>query len=806
MVLLLVVGVAAVIIVILIAVILSVRLGRGDDHDDYEEPTGRRDERGRGRLDQDDGDVPDRRHQTRALRRPAAGTAPRPARGGQRPRSQAQDGRYPDGGDRRPEREPAGRPADYDRPQRRPGRYDTGPQEQLTDPRRPVTSGAPRSGSGRDRGGRRASVGHDAPEATTRLYDTGPVPGTAADDFPSEPLHAADFPSAEFPSGSQPAADFPSGEFPSAARPAGDAPTARYGPAPRHPDDFPSEPLQAADFASGEFPAADFPSGQFPAADFPSEEMPAARPRSRTASPKAVPGRDRSDSRRRPGKGPDAPKGRSRQQRKRDDDDWPSMESDSLTDEQYWAELSSDKPLSTTARAPRSAAEPAPATAPTSPPGRNGQSRPAATRPKPPVPEGQATPARRAPVAPREAATQPREVATRPREAVPARREAATQPRQAMPAREAATQPRPAVPPREAATQPRVVTGPREALAPREATAPREMAAQQREAVTERLPMRPRQQPAVAQARNGTVGTPGPAAHTAPVAPMAPTGPVRPDAAATSPGREPSLAMLASLASAPAGALDDDPLTSPSFRPTPDSRSYRGARTSPPANGTSTNGGPAAAAGYGNGAHHAPSRNDRDYGNGGYPNGGPAGHAPGSGGYHLPDHADPGYAYIPAPSADASQQASWHTTPTHRPAQGNPYGSYVEPAPAASYPSIPPAEYQDQHAAAGYPTYPSDHGGYQEPAYEPAAAANRADGQSSGTGQFPYHAGYPQTDPYPSAGYAEDGAGYRGEHPGQAAYADSYDAATYAPGYPADGYGTDPYAHDEYGGYPASQG
>jgi hypothetical protein len=270
--------------------------------------------------------------------------------------------------------------------------------------------------------------------------------------------------------------------------------------------------------------------------------------------------------------------------------------------------------------------------------------------------------------------------------------------------------------------------------------------------------------------------------------------------------------MLASLASAPAGALDDDPLTSPSFRPTPDSRSYRGARTSPPANGASTNGGAAAAAGYGNGARHAPAHGDRgyasgDYGNGGYPNGGPPGRTPGSSGaYPLPDRTDPGYAYVPAPPADTPQQAGWRTTPTHAPAQGNPYGSYVESAPAASYPSIPPVGYQDRHAAAGYPTYPSDHGGYQEPAYEPYAAANRADRQSSGTGQFPQHPGYPHTDPYQQAGYADDGGGHQREHPGQSAYADSYDAATYPPGYPADGYGTDPYAHDEYGGYPASQG
>ena len=59
-------------------------------------------------------------------------------------------------------------------------------------------------------------------------------------------------------------------------------------------------------------------------------------------------------------------KGRGRSSRGRhddDDDDWPSTEWDKLSDEQYWAELSSDKPLATTARSaqPNSAAPAAPA-------------------------------------------------------------------------------------------------------------------------------------------------------------------------------------------------------------------------------------------------------------------------------------------------------------------------------------------------------------------------------------------------------------------------------------------------------------
>ena len=71
MVLLLVVGLAAVIIVILIAVFLSVRLGRSDDH---QEPPDGPSERGRGRAGADDSDWQDER----ASRQPLA-VAARPA-------------------------------------------------------------------------------------------------------------------------------------------------------------------------------------------------------------------------------------------------------------------------------------------------------------------------------------------------------------------------------------------------------------------------------------------------------------------------------------------------------------------------------------------------------------------------------------------------------------------------------------------------------------------------------------------------------------------------------------------------------
>ena len=63
-------------------------------------------------------------------------------------------------------------------------------------------------------------------------------------------------------------------------------------------------------------------------------------------------------------------KGRGRPSRGRhddDDDDWPSTEWDKLSDEQYWAELSADKPLATTARSAQPST-PAPAGATAKPP------------------------------------------------------------------------------------------------------------------------------------------------------------------------------------------------------------------------------------------------------------------------------------------------------------------------------------------------------------------------------------------------------------------------------------------------------
>jgi len=165
----------------------------------------------------------------------------------------------------------------------------------------------------------------------------------------------------------------------------------------------------------------------------------------------------------------------------------------------------------------------------------------------------------------------------------------------------------------------------------------------------------------------------------------------------------------------------------------------------------------------------------------------------------------------------ASQPGGWYSAPTHTPAQGNPYGSYVEAAPAASYPSTPPMRYQDQQPGAGPPAYSGGHHGYQEPAYDPARtvrypepSGNGAAGPRGPSGPSAQPAGAGQfTHPgdYPGAGYAGD-AGYGNGYTGQAPYADAYGAPTtrYAPGYPADGDPADQYGQDGYGGYPAGQG
>ena len=361
---------------------------------------------------------------------------------------------------------------------------------------------------------------------------------------------------------------------------------------------------------------------------------------------------------------------------------------------------------------------------------------------------------------------------------------------------------REAAPVREPAPAREPATLEREAVSAREPVAPsaREPLTHDHDAVTERLPGRPRQRPA--------------ARHRGDMPPA-----VRPDTMATPPAGEPSLAMLASLATGPTMVPDDDPLTSPSFsRPATDSRSYRTARKSTQPSDTANGAhldGPSAAAHYGNG-HYGNGHGDGHSGSG-YPgagygapahagNGETYDHAQVNGTYQLPSYDDPGHAYMPAapaatvtPPSGVPQPADWYSAPAHPPSsQGNPYGSFVEPAPAASYPSIPPAGYQQPDAA--LPAYPGDHDRYQEPVYDaaaqmyPAPVAAAAARPSDG-GQFPEPAAYP------AAGYPQDN-GYGNGYAGQPAYADGYGNG----GYPAADYAADQYGQDEYDGYPADQG
>ncbi|HEY6279498.1 MAG TPA: hypothetical protein VIX86_24570 [Streptosporangiaceae bacterium] len=686
--LLLVVGLAAVVIVILIAVFLSVRLGRGEDHEEPVRPSAR--DRGR----RDDEDPRWRDSDARDSRQPAA-----PARtggSGRRSRDEADGPSYRD--DRRPARDQA-RDRDYDYVDQR----DTGPSEHPSSPRRPVAAGARRPGAGRDQ---RASSRRDQRGTGPMDYGTGP---SARADYHSGPQRA--YAGDDFASGEYPAADYPSVEFASA-------------------------PLPAADFPSGEYPAADYPSMEFPsgplaAADYPSGEYPAAastqaggRSRSKSGSGKNGTGREQADSRRKSGKAQDAPKGRSRGKRG-DDDDWPSMEWDKLTDEQYWAELSADKPLATTARTAQPASEPKPAVT------GNGRSRSANGKAK-------AAAALSAPAA---------------------------EPTRDRPSRKA---PSP-----------------------------------QREPVTERLPVRARPQPpAPARAANG-----GPAIG-------------RAEVAIPRPAEEPSIAMLSSLASSPParphGALDEDPLTSPSFaRPALDSRSY-GRMDAPAGSGSYPQ--PAApppsggydTPGYGTPSYHqdsyppgadyaSPAYPASDYGSGPH-RALPAGPATANGQgetYQIPEPASPGYAYPPALPQQATP-ATWHQPPDEpEPAQGNPYGSYVDPAPAGYHSG--PMAYPDSHPSGGHSYLPEMAGSYPGPGFGPAPAPYQP---AAAAAMHPGEAGhYPAASLYPQAGYPGDnGYGYEQQAP----YPDPQEAASYPAAY-SNGYPADPYENNGYG-YPAAQG
>ena len=594
---LLVVGLVAVIVVVLIAVFLSIRLGRGDEHDESDLGPSSRDRR----RDQDE------RWRERDGRQ-APSSASRTAGAGGR------DSGY---GSRGPARERASRNRDYDGARR---------------PSHPQAPGSRRPAAARSAVGASASA--------RGRYDGGPSRQPAAEDYPS-----SDYPSMDFAPG-------------------------------------------------GRYPSGDHPSAEFPAADYGAMDDP----------------RGRRESRRKPAPAPVGGRAKSRQRGKRDDDsDWPSTEWDKLSDEQYWAELSADKPLSSMARSAKTPNGTAKA---------NGsQAKPAAreTRPaRPPAPERD-LPNRTEPGRPE------------PRRPEPRRTERGEQWEPAterLPVRGGAREAAPAPPP------PRMEADP---AASRSHPGPRAVRDTGPPAARESVP-----QPRAGHRRRDTAGP----------------QPTR--------DLDQHLAMLTGMASAPPpipGALQDDPLTSPSFSlkaaPTSDSRSYRNARKH-----ARTTGQPAAdgtAQANGNGAN----------GNG-------------SGSYPAGDYADSGYAYHAAPPAVVPPQApaaEWQAAPP-APMYGNPYQQTGSGNGSA-------ARYPDSQATAGYASYHTDPLRiYSPPGNQtPAPYANPASPpgyQLPSAGTVPYADSYRQ-HPYP------DQAGYQ-DRDSAGGYAHGFDGSYTGDPYPVDGY------------------
>jgi len=453
------------------------------------------------------------------------------------------------------------------------------------------------------------------------------------------------------------------------------------------------------------------PAESYATGDQPSVEFPAAMDGPR----------DRPDSRRSKAAGASASgKSRPRQRGKRDDDDdWPSSEWDKLSDEQYWAELSADKPLSTMARPSRPASDTAANGSAKAKPGPR-DSRPA----RPPASDRDLQ----------------RDLPSRKERD---QREPVTE---RLPVRAARPAPPPLPPARREADAP---------AASRSYPEPRSV-----------LDSGP---------RSSRDTGPHPARDTGPQPRLEPR---RRDTTGPQPTRDRDLAMLTGLASAPPpipGALENDPLTSPSFSlkavPANDSRSYSNARkhakTAPAADQAAANG-----AAHANGNGH-----------------GANGHS--SGGYPAADYADPSYAYQSAPpAAPAAAAADWYSAPpapaaraaeAQTPAYGNPYahnGSGNGDATTAH--------------TGSYNNYLADPlRVYSPPGYEaPAPYAEPASPGAYLAAPLPPAGSAPYTDGYPAQPYAD-----------QSGYQDEYSAGGYAPGYEA-GYSGDPYASGGYAPYP----
>lgn len=235
--------------------------------------------------------------------------------------------------------------------------------------------------------------------------------------------------------------------------------------------------------------------------------------------------------------------------------------------------------------------------------------------------------------------------------------------------------------------------------------------------------------------------------------------------------------MLAGLASAPPpiqGALENDPLTSPSFSlkavPATDSRSYGNARRHARTDA------PVAATGHAN-AH-------------------------GSGSYPAAEYADPGYAYQAAPPVvvpPPAPAADWYSAPPApaAPPVGAPAPAYANPyqyTGGASGSGGPSGGYPDSQATADYPGYPADPlrvyspAGYAAPAPYPQATGQDAQQMVPAP---PPAAAVPYADGYAGHPYAD-----------QSGYPDGYRSDAPVPGYEHRGYPADPYAAGGYTPYP----
>jgi hypothetical protein len=552
--------------------------------------------------------------------------------------------------------------------------------------------------------------------------------------------------------------------------------------------------------------------------------------RSAPRSPSASRASSGPDKRRRPGS--DAPRRpdetpaptRARSRRSSDSSEWDSSEWDKLSDVDYWAELASDKPLTTTAQ---------PAAQPSAAP-RNGTRRPAPDHESETMAIRSQVPGgvpRRDPVT-----GLPVRGPQSPPEAGMA--EAARTDFAAAPVPVAGTQDRP----RPAATSggpSRPERNPQERRRPQRSRPAREV---DHRSLAE-----------MGSERNG-YDLAGPAslpipvirANTPPRGSMPPAGPPAPAAPQQRPRMTP----------------DDDPLTSPSFPKIPsDSRSYRNGRASTPPGGSrgpaTPPGGSRAPATPPGGSrtpasYQAPTQQFASYGSpepqypaaerpAAPPAAAPRGAGPRSGAHSAPrssgaHSAPPGSgAHSAPPPGTAPRRASprpaqhsadpgGYPAPTSSapPApspSGNPYGSYVtpdsQPTVASSYDDYPalsghdPSAYLPPVGAGHIGQNGNGHGAYLPPPPSAGHLGQNGNGYWHERPSGPAHAADPG-----GSGYPDDGAQVPDPRDAgvQGNYRNGYGEhgeADYPPGgYPADpqnpaGYPpVDPYGRDGYGGYP----